>query len=57
MDIYEITQERTEAKLNKRADDMSYEEMMSNLKNNHAYHSPEFQAALRKAITVLDKRK
>lgn len=57
MDIYKITQERTEAKLNKRADEMSYEEMMSNLKNNHAYHSPEFQAALRKAITVLDKRK
>ena len=57
MDIYQITQERSEEKLNQRAATMSYEEMLHNLKNNHAYHSPEFQAALRKAINELDKRK
>ena len=57
MDIYEITQEGAEEKLNRRDAIMSDEEMLHNLKNNHAYHSPEFQAALRKAINELDKRK
>ena len=57
MDIYEITQARSEEKLNQRAATMSYDEMLHNLKNNHAYHSPEFQAALRKAINELNQRK
>ena len=54
MDIYSITQEREEEKLNQRAAAMSYEDMMNNLKNNHAYPSPEFQSALRKAIAELE---
>ena len=57
MDIYEITQARSEEKLNQRAVTMSYDEMLHNLKNNHAYHSPEFQAALRKTINELNQRK
>ena len=57
MDIYQIIQERSEEMLNQRAATMSYEEMLHNLKNNHAYHSPEYQSALRKAVTELDKRK
>ena len=50
MDIYEITQEGFEEKLNRRDAIMSDEEMMSNLKDNHAHHRPKFQAAMRTAI-------
>ena len=50
MDIYEITQEGFEEKLNRRDAIMSDEEMMSNLKDNYGYHRLKFQGALRTAI-------
>ena len=55
MDIYKITEECEKKRLEMMADNMTFDEMLMHLEKEGGFHTPMFQAALKKAVKELKK--
>ena len=56
MDIYTITEESEKKRLEMMAEQMTFDEMLRCLEEENC-HTPKFQAALKKAVKELKKKR